>query len=115
MAGQRQPRGAESQSPGAQAPHKGGLRLGQQQCESPSTVLQALGAGLCSPSTVCSLLTPLPEKAAGHPHVCHTHPAEINFDEWLDVHGFGLEMKTQRVTGGFCSTLVSVTLLTGKW
>lgn len=98
MAGQLE--GAEPQSPRTQAPHRGGLR-----CESLSTELWALGAGHCSPSTVSSPAsshtTAREDMAEGDPQVCHTHPAEINFNEWLNVCGFGLEIKAHRVTGGF--------------
>lgn len=41
------------------------------------------------------------DKAAGDPYICHTHPAETDFNEWLNVQRFGLEIKAHRVTGGF--------------
>lgn len=79
---------------------QGWAEAGGERCESLSTALQALGAGHCSPSTVCSPApshtTPREVMAEGDPQVCHTHPAEINFNEWLNVHGFGLEIKSNR-------------------
>lgn len=34
--------------------------------------------------------------AAGDIPICHTHPAEINFSELLNVPGFGLEIKAHK-------------------
>lgn len=107
MAGQGGGRleGAESQSPRTQAAHWGGLRLGERAVRASALYCRPWELGT-APAALCALqppshTTPREAMAEGDPQVCHAHPAEMNFNEGLNVHGFGLEIEAHRVTGGF--------------